>query len=182
MQGTWLQSLARLDFTGHGATKPVCHNCWACTLQNPGAATTEAHTPRSQGFTGENTTMRSPHATTKRSPCLPQLEKAPTQQGSPSTTKTKKKKETVCTNTDICMYTYVCTCACIYWLIHTHTSPSYSWCFSGDSWLIYTLKCIIYKNITTKCINSCTQVNLFSEDIGKILPLLCDISELTYVG
>ena len=125
MQGTWLQSLARLDFTGHGATKPVCHNCWACTLQNPGAATTEAHTPRSQGFTGENTTMRSPHATTKRSPYLPQLEKAPTQQGSPSTTKTKKKKKKQYVQIQIfvCIHMYVHVHAYTDLYTHTHLLP-----------------------------------------------------------
>ena len=33
MQGTWVQSLVREDPTCHGATKPVHHNYWACTLE-----------------------------------------------------------------------------------------------------------------------------------------------------
>jgi len=41
MQGTQVQSLVWEDSTYHGATKPVCHNCWAhephdwssCTLE-----------------------------------------------------------------------------------------------------------------------------------------------------
>lgn len=73
-----------------------------------------------------------------------------------------------------CLYVYISMymCTCIDWLIHTHTSICYWWCFSGDSPLIYTLKCVIYKIITTKCINSCTQVNLFSEDIENSSPSL----------
>ena len=31
-QGTWVRSLVREDPTRHGATKPVCHNYWACAL------------------------------------------------------------------------------------------------------------------------------------------------------
>ena len=33
MQGTWVRSLAWEDPTCHGATKPVRHNYWACTLE-----------------------------------------------------------------------------------------------------------------------------------------------------
>ena len=33
MQGTWVQSLVRPDPMCHGATGPVCHNCWACALE-----------------------------------------------------------------------------------------------------------------------------------------------------
>ena len=53
MQGTWVQALVREDPTYRGATKPVCHNYWACTLEpvshnywSPRATTTEAHAPR----------------------------------------------------------------------------------------------------------------------------------------
>lgn len=33
MQGTWIQFLLWEDSTYHGATKPVCPNCWAHTLE-----------------------------------------------------------------------------------------------------------------------------------------------------
>ena len=53
MQGTWVRALVREDPTCHGATKPVCHNYWACALEptnhnywSPRSTTTEAHTPR----------------------------------------------------------------------------------------------------------------------------------------
>ena len=58
MQGTWVLSLVKKDYMCHGATKPVCHNCWACILERwadtaeparPGAAATrEATATRSQ--------------------------------------------------------------------------------------------------------------------------------------
>ena len=33
MQGTWVQALVRENPTCHGATKPVRHNSWACTVE-----------------------------------------------------------------------------------------------------------------------------------------------------
>ena len=33
MQGTWVRSLVWEDPTCHGATKPMCHNHWACPLE-----------------------------------------------------------------------------------------------------------------------------------------------------
>ena len=33
MQGTWVQSLVWEDSTCCAATKPKCHNYWACVLQ-----------------------------------------------------------------------------------------------------------------------------------------------------
>ena len=33
MQGTWVRALGREDPTCRGATKPVCHNYWACALE-----------------------------------------------------------------------------------------------------------------------------------------------------
>ena len=33
MQGTWVRALVREDPTCHGATKPMCHNYWACALE-----------------------------------------------------------------------------------------------------------------------------------------------------
>ena len=35
MQGTWVRTLVREDPTCRGATKPVCHNYWACALLEP---------------------------------------------------------------------------------------------------------------------------------------------------
>ena len=32
-QGTWVRALVQEDFTCHGATKPMLHNYWACTLE-----------------------------------------------------------------------------------------------------------------------------------------------------
>ena len=51
MQGTWVRALVQEDPTCHGATKPVCHNYWACEPQllSPCATTTEAHVPRARG-------------------------------------------------------------------------------------------------------------------------------------
>ena len=74
MQGTWVRALVREDPTCRGATKPVCHNDWACALEPTShnywacmpqrlslrsrahepqllslrATTTEAHVPRAQ--------------------------------------------------------------------------------------------------------------------------------------
>ena len=33
MQGTWVRALVRDDPICRGATKPVCHNYWACALE-----------------------------------------------------------------------------------------------------------------------------------------------------
>ena len=33
MQGTWVRALVGEDLTCHRATKPMHHNCWACTLE-----------------------------------------------------------------------------------------------------------------------------------------------------
>ena len=60
VQGTQVGALVWEDPTCHGATKPVCHNYWACALEpashdywarepqllSPCATTTEAHAPR----------------------------------------------------------------------------------------------------------------------------------------
>ena len=34
MQGTGVWALAQEDPTCRGAAKPMCHNCWACTLEH----------------------------------------------------------------------------------------------------------------------------------------------------
>ena len=53
MHGTWVHALVQKDPTCSRATKPVCYNYWACTLEpvshnywNPSATTTEACVPR----------------------------------------------------------------------------------------------------------------------------------------
>ena len=55
MQGTWVRTLAQADPTCRGATKPMHHNYWACTLEpvshnywSPCATTTEAGSPRTR--------------------------------------------------------------------------------------------------------------------------------------
>ena len=55
MQGTRVRALVRKDPTCRGATKPVRHNYWACTLEpashnywSPCATTTEARAPKAR--------------------------------------------------------------------------------------------------------------------------------------
>ena len=45
MQGTRVRDLVREDLTGHGATKPVRHNYWACALE-PVSHNYWAHMPQ----------------------------------------------------------------------------------------------------------------------------------------
>ena len=45
MQGTWVRALVREDPTCRGATKPVRHNYWACTLE-PASRNYWAHVPQ----------------------------------------------------------------------------------------------------------------------------------------
>ena len=105
MQGTQVRSLVWEDPTCRGATKPVRHNYWACALgpasHNYWARTSQllslcaATTEAACCTTREATAMRSPHTATKSSPCLPQLEKARTQQWRPNAAKKRKKKKKV---------------------------------------------------------------------------------------
>ena len=59
MQGTRVRALVREDPTCRGATKPVRHNYWACTLEpashywSPRATTTEALVPRARALPQE---------------------------------------------------------------------------------------------------------------------------------
>ena len=60
MQGTRVQAVVREDPTCRGATKPVCHNYWACSLEPTShnywslhATTTEARTPRARALQQE---------------------------------------------------------------------------------------------------------------------------------
>ena len=64
MQETWVRALVQEDPTCRGATKPMCHNYWACALE-PTCLNYWAHEP--------------------------QLEKAHMQQRRPNTTKNKYK-------------------------------------------------------------------------------------------
>ena len=47
MQGTWVRALVREDPTCHRATKPRCHNYWACALE-PTSHNYWAHMPQLQ--------------------------------------------------------------------------------------------------------------------------------------
>ena len=51
MQETRVRALVREDPTCRGATKPVCHNYWACEPQllSLHATTTEARAPSARG-------------------------------------------------------------------------------------------------------------------------------------
>ena len=60
MQGTRVRALLWEDPTGCRATKPVCHNYWACALEptshnywNLRAITTEARVPRARALQQE---------------------------------------------------------------------------------------------------------------------------------
>ena len=91
VQRTQVWSLVSEDSTCWEAAKPQ--------LLSPWAADTEAHSPLSPcSTTREATTMSSPKATMKSSPCSPQLEKVHAQQLSSSRAKNnffklKKKNE-----------------------------------------------------------------------------------------
>ena len=52
MQGTRVRALGQEDPICRGATKPVRHNYWACTLE-PWATTTEARVPRARALQQE---------------------------------------------------------------------------------------------------------------------------------
>ena len=88
MQETWVWSLVQEDSTCRRATKPLCHKYWSPFKSCLQAATTEPvcrnhwspHLPKAYALRREATTIRSPHAATKRSPCLLQLEKAQAKQ------------------------------------------------------------------------------------------------------
>ena len=93
MQGTRVQALVREDPTCYGATKPVNHNYWAFTLE-PASHNYWARAPRARALQQrEATAMRSPHTTTKSSPCSPQLENARAQQQRPNAAKKIKIKK-----------------------------------------------------------------------------------------
>ena len=79
MQGTQVRALVREDPTCRGATKPVHHNYWACTLEpanhqywarvpqlSPRAAITEAHAPRACALQQEKPLQREARAPQQR--------------------------------------------------------------------------------------------------------------------
>ena len=96
MQGSQVQSQVQEDPICRRATKPVCHNYWACTLE-PKSHNNWAHAPKLLkpvnqspcSAIREATTMRSPCTTTNSGPCSPQLEKALMQRRKPNAAKNK---------------------------------------------------------------------------------------------
>ena len=113
MQGTWVWVLVQEDPTCRGATKPVCHNYWACALQ-PVSHNYWAHALQllkpacsrarmlqllksvrleSCSATRGDTAMRNLRTTTNSSPRSPQLEKAHAQQQRPSAAKKQTNKQ-----------------------------------------------------------------------------------------
>ena len=86
MQGTQVRALVREDPTCRRATKPVCYDYWACTLEpashNYWAPVPQLLKPARLEPVLRNT--RSPHTATKSSPPSPQLEKARAQQRRPN--------------------------------------------------------------------------------------------------
>ena len=104
MQGTWVRALVQEDPTCRGATKPVCHNYWACSLE-PESHNYWAHMPQLLKPQHLETVLHNkrshrnekPAHATKSSPRSLQLEKAGVQQWRPNTAKNKnnqKKKKT----------------------------------------------------------------------------------------
>ena len=67
VQGTWVHSLIQKDPSCLGATKSVCHNCWACT---PRACSPQEKPPQWEA-------------------CSPQLEKSPCSNKDPTQPKTE---------------------------------------------------------------------------------------------
>ena len=74
VQGTRVRALVWEDPTCRGATRSVCHNCWACAS---GACAPQR----------EAAMVRGPRTAMKSGPRLPQLEKALAQKRRPNTAK-----------------------------------------------------------------------------------------------
>ena len=68
MQGTRVRALVREDPTCHGATKPVCHNYWACALE-PASHNYWAHAPRARAPQQEKPLQREACALQHRVAC-----------------------------------------------------------------------------------------------------------------
>ena len=82
LQGTQVQSLVQEDPTCRRATKPVRHNCWACTVE-PACHNYWARVPRACAPQQEKPLQREART--------PQLEKACVQQQRPNAAKNFKK-------------------------------------------------------------------------------------------
>ena len=90
MQGTQVQALVQEDPTCRGATKPVRHNYWACTLE-PACCNYWAHAPRAHARQQEKPPQWEARTLKETSPRVPQLEKARVQQQRPNAAKNKNK-------------------------------------------------------------------------------------------
>ena len=89
MQGTQVRALVREDPTCRRATKPMCHNYWACALEpmshnylKPTCLEPALRNERSHGNEKLSPQQRG-------APCSTQLEKARTQQQRPNAAKNK---------------------------------------------------------------------------------------------
>ena len=89
MQGTQVWALVQEDPTCHGATKPVCHNYWACALEPTSHNYWSHHAKSPCSATREATAMIRPCTTRMSSPRSWQLEKAHAQQRRPNAAKDK---------------------------------------------------------------------------------------------
>ena len=65
MQGTWVRALVWEDPTWHRATKPLCHNYWACALE-PTSHNYWAHAPRAHAPQQEKPPQWEAHASQQR--------------------------------------------------------------------------------------------------------------------
>ena len=66
MQGTRVRALVQEGPTFRGATKPVCHNYWACTLEPTSHTIRRARTPRAHGLQQEKPPQWEAHAPQQR--------------------------------------------------------------------------------------------------------------------
>ena len=86
---TWVRCLVWEDSTGHRATKPRGHNCWALTLE-PGSCNHCSPSLEPVLCSNRSHHNEKPAQCKKSGPRSPQLEKACVQQQRPSTTKINK--------------------------------------------------------------------------------------------
>ena len=102
MQETRVRALVWEDPTCRGATKPMRHNYWACSLERVSHKYWSPCTLSLCSATREATATRSPHSATKSSPHSPQVEKAHAQQQRSNADK-KKKGNDGCTALTQCV-------------------------------------------------------------------------------
>ena len=93
VQRTWVRALVREDPTCCGATKPVCHNYWACALE-PASHNYWAYVPQLLKPIRLEPVLRNKRSHHNEKPmhcnsrpCSPQLEKAGVQQRRPKAAK-----------------------------------------------------------------------------------------------